>query len=82
MDMIMNPSFIEALKIIGHIALPAIITIGMLKMRFHPIFCIVVAFCLISGKEIMDFNAIGLMEYDDLLMNLCGSAIGCIIKLG
>lgn len=77
-----DPSIIQAIKILGHIALPAIITIGMLKMRFHPVFCVIVAVCLISGKEIMDFNAINFIEYDDILMNFCGSAIGCITKIG
>ena len=80
MDMLMNPGFVEIVKILGHIALPAFITVTMLKMRFHPIFCVAMAFCMISSKEILDLQTINFMEYDDLLINLCGSTLGYIFS--
>ncbi|MDR2431968.1 MAG: hypothetical protein LBD99_06950 [Candidatus Margulisbacteria bacterium] len=75
----LDPAILEALKIIGHFAMPAVITISLIKMRFHPVFCIFAAFFLISSKEIVDFYTLAqVMEYDDLLLNLCGSALGYV----
>ena len=75
----MNPCIIEILKIAGHIALPALITLAMLKMRFHPVLCVAMVFCLVSSKEIYDLcTVVPMLEYDDILMNLCGSVLGYI----
>jgi hypothetical protein len=67
---------LELLKILGHFILAAFIVITLRIFKVPTFTAVLFAFSLVSIKEVLDMSIIGMIEYDDLAINLAGSVVG------
>jgi len=77
--LVIDSSVMGALKIFGHFFITALLVLIFRKMRIHPFFAVLLAFSLISFKEVLDMAVINFVEFDDVALNFAGALFGSIV---
>ena len=75
----LDPIIIETCKMAAHFLIPLILMIVFKQLRMPILVALLLSFSFVSAKEILDIQAIHLVEYDDLTINALGTVIGALV---